>query len=46
VQGCPRKPLIASRKMIGTMQSAATGSAHHHPKNAFKPKPANKIIAR
>ena len=29
--------------MIGTMVSAATGSAHHHPSNAFKTKPPNRI---
>ena len=45
-QGLARNPSIPSDMMIGTMQSAATGSAHHHPSVAFNNTPTNAIIDR
>jgi hypothetical protein len=32
--------------MIGVIAKAATGSAHHHPRVAFRIKPNNKIAER
>jgi hypothetical protein len=32
--------------MIGTIASAAIGSAHHHPMMAFRIKPARRIAER
>src|SRR5262245_92143 len=34
---------MPSRKIIGNMHKAATGSAHHHPNNAFSNRPPSKI---
>ena len=41
----PRRASIPSFAMIGTITSAAMGSAHHQPKSAFSPRPLNKIVA-
>src|SRR5262249_3875770 len=34
---------MPSREIIGTIQKAATGSAHHHPNSAFSNGPPSKI---
>lgn len=45
-QVSPRNPSIPSLTIIGTMMSAATGSAHHQPKKALSSSPASKIAER
>lgn len=42
----PRSPSKPSLPMIGTITIPATGSAHHHPNNAFRSKPPNRIADR
>src|SRR6266566_7498486 len=45
-RGFAHNPSIPSDTMIGTMPSAATGSAHHQPSVAFKNTPASAIADR
>src|ERR1035441_4416166 len=42
-QALPFRDSTTSLPMIGTITSAATGSAHHQPNNAFRSKPPNRI---
>ena len=45
-QALPCNPSIPSFAMMGTMMNAATGSAHHKPKNALSSSPTSKIADR
>jgi hypothetical protein len=42
----PRSPSTPSLTMIGTITSAATGSAHHHPSRALRSRPPRRIAER
>ena len=42
----PRIALMPSLAMIGTITTPAAGSAHHHPRSAFKSRPPRRITER
>ncbi len=45
-QVSPRSASSPSRAMIGTIASAASGSAHHHPTQALSTNPPSRIAER